>query len=242
MKQLSILCLSLLLGVALAACGGSAGTRESSRVGLSPEAAEVLSAARAYYRTLLDRDISAQCSLMSVRGRAETADMGAGRSCAGTLRELERTITPKKEAGVRKVWDELNSSAVTVSVRGSRASVKVPEERMTFEREGGRWLLRGSFPRNWRELLVFSSYAAARELKALLEREQERPVKRVICLPTSAEKVGSRFDCVVEFRSGLRALLTSEVSRSLEMEVIRLQALPGEHWKEEFGPKPPASS
>lgn len=97
-------------------------------------------------------------------------------------------------------------------------------------------------PTNWKDRLVFSSRAESRELKEFLEREQERPVKKVICPPSAPEKAGSRFDCVVEFRSGLRAVATTELTSSLEKRVVCLQGLPGEHWSEEFEPTQPHRS
>lgn len=127
MKQLASLSLALLLSMTLVACGGSGGSDTSSTASLPPASAEVLHAARAYYRTVLDGNPSASCALMSARGRAETSEFfGTGHGCAAALRELETGVSPQQEAEAREVWEELNSPAVKVGIVGPLPRSKSP--------------------------------------------------------------------------------------------------------------------
>jgi hypothetical protein len=171
--------------------------------------AEALQALREFYRAGLQKDGAASCSLMSRQFKAAWSESSGGRSCEAAVDELLTGFTAKAMAEQRQVIRELDPGSIRVT--GDTAKVTVTGESADLVKEGGRWLVANTHPVNARELTRFSAVQLELELKGSLNDKDGRPIQKATCPLNQLVKPGHSFDCVIEYRSRSRAVVTIEV-------------------------------
>lgn len=146
---------------------------------------------------------------MSRRLIAFWSESSGGQDCPAAIDELLTGFTAKRMAEQRQVMRELDPAGVHVD--GDTARVTVPGEWAELVKEDGKWLVNNTHPENARELTVYSAAQLELELKEYLESRNVKQIQQAICPLDQPVRVGYSFNCVVEFGSGSRAVVTIEV-------------------------------